>query len=101
MTAADLVVAQLDAMLAATPAPPLDADPEELVETFAVIASARERLIAALTELGAGAGDDTRIRARSQTLILRDGAWTDALIRARLVVGDRLTAVRRARLRDR
>ena len=32
-----------------------------------------------------------------EALVQRDRAWTDALTRARLVVGDRLTAVRRAR----
>ena len=101
MTAADLVVGQLDALLAATPAPRLDADPDDLLATFDEIAAARERLIAALANLAAGTGDDPRVRARYQSLVQRDRAWDDALTRARLVVGDRLTAVRRARLRDR
>lgn len=97
MTAADLVVAQLEALLSATPLPPADAEPDQLLADYAAIAATRDCLIAALAEVAAGAAGDPRVRAHYQELVQRDRAWTDALTRARLVVGERLTAVRRAR----
>jgi hypothetical protein len=97
VTAAERVVAQLDALLAATPAPRADAEPDELIDAHAAMAPARVQLIAELTALAAGVARDPRVRARYDVLAERDRAWVDALVRARAVVGDRMTAVRRAR----
>lgn len=101
MTAAALVT-RLDELLAATPTPPADAEPADLLEALATIGPARAGLITALAAVadGAdGAAADPLVRARYQVLEQRDRAWADALTRARTVVGDRLTAVRRTRVR--
>lgn|GEM_PF-2211367 len=91
------VLAQLEALIEATPLPRLEAEPDELIESFAAMMPIRTPLITALADTATGVEADTRIRKRCQDLALRDQAWGDALGRARNVVGDRLTAVRRAR----
>lgn len=97
MTAAAQVIAQLDLLLAATPSPRAEAEPDDLLTAFDDVAAARAPLIAALAETAPAVRDDPQVLARYQELVQRDRAWDDALVRARRVVGDRLTAVRRAR----
>lgn len=97
MTVADRVIAQLDAILAATPEPRLDAEADELIDAHAAMTAARGELIAALTTLAVGVAGDPRVRARYEEVAQRDQAWLAALGRARTVVGERMTSVRRAR----
>lgn len=99
MSAAALV-AQLDLLLAATPEPPADAEPAELIDTLAAMLPVRERLLAELVALGPTGHGQPDVLARHQALARREQAWCDALGRARGVVGSRLVAVNRSRARQ-
>ncbi len=97
MTPADEVVAKLDALLAATPAPPDDPEPEAVLSAFAAIEQARAALLVELAVLASTARGDPRVARSQADLSARDQAWLGALARAQIVVDQRLGATRRVR----
>lgn len=94
----DEVVARLDALLEATPPPPpFETEPDDVIEAFTTVSRERARLIAELAVLAPAGCRDPRVLERHAVLVARDQAWMGALQRAQIIVGDRMTAVRRAR----
>jgi hypothetical protein len=90
-------VAELDRLLALTPSPPDDGEPDAVLSAFAELDQRRADVLTALAALPRPPTDDPRIRARQQELVAREQAWLGALGRAQLLVEQRMHAVRRAR----
>ncbi len=96
-SATDRLVARIEALLAATPVPPADADPDELLAMFTELASARADVLSELAVTAAGARRDERLARLHADLAASDRVWLDALGRALALVDQRLQAARRAR----
>ena len=93
---ADLIAA----LLAATPEPPADPDPETVLDTTTAILAASAPLVAALR---ASLGDDklpAELLADASLLHDRTRRWLELAEAARRETGDSLRAISRARSYD-
>ncbi len=97
VNARDAVLAQLDALIEATPPPPPGDEPDAVLDAFAAIARDRAEILAELATQEAQVAGDPQVRARHATIAARDRSWLDALGRAQQAVDTRLNALRRTR----
>jgi hypothetical protein len=98
VTSADGRIADvLAALLAATPEPPDDADPETVLETSSAILSASAPLIAQLREAIGGGALPPELAAEVTALHERTSRWLALAEAARRETGDSLRRIAQAR----
>ncbi len=81
-------------LLEATPAPPASTDVDALLYAFDVMRDARQKILDAMTGPVVVSSDD---RALAEALVARDAAWTEALARAQLAVGQQRMGTKQLR----
>ena len=88
----------LDTLLSVTPAPGEHADPDEVLAAFDRVVVERQAPFAALEQaLAAGRVLEPECAALLEQLRQRDAHWMAALVHARRLLSQRLSAARRLR----